>query len=322
MATAEQIKSLIYSHMNENSEQFRTVALQVAAHEARCGHIGVAQYIRDILEKTKRQESSNTLLEYPKELDGLVLFVNPHERLNQLVLSTEKEERIKRILHEFIEQDKLRSFGLTNRRKILLVGAPGTGKTMTAKVIAHALHMPLCLIQLDRLTTKYMGETGAKLRKVFELISSKKAVYLFDEFDAIAGDRSLDNDVGEMRRVLNALLVFIEQDSSESMILAATNKPNLVDQALFRRFDDILIYDSPKDKEKKQIILNTLGVFAPKKITWQHVLNNAGNLSPAELVSASRDAIKAAILNGENITTEELMNKFIKERFNSLNSFS
>jgi SpoVK/Ycf46/Vps4 family AAA+-type ATPase len=94
--------------------------------------------------------------------------------------------------------------GLRNRSKLLLEGDPGTGKTMTASVIAYELNIPLYTIQIEHLISKYMGETSAKLKKVFEQIKEYRGVYLFDEFDAIGSDRTYDNDVGEMRRILNS----------------------------------------------------------------------------------------------------------------------
>ena len=160
----------------------------------------------------------------------------PSRDLSELIVSEEMNDKIRRILNEYRNRNKLYSYGLTNRRKILIEGAPGTGKTLTASIIASELELPLYTVQMDKLVSKFMGETSAKLRQIFDNIQSNVGVYLFDEFDAIGADRSLDNEVGEMRRILNSLLQFIEQDSSESIIIAATNNQKLLDQALFRSF--------------------------------------------------------------------------------------
>lgn len=128
---------------------------------------------------------------------------------------------------------------------------------MTAKVLANALNLNLHSIQMDRLVTKFMGETGAKLRLIFDLIKQENAVYLFDEFDAIDSERSLENDVGEMRRVLGSFLQFIEQDPSDSIIVAATNTPDILDRALFRRFDDVLYYKAPDAQDRIRLLKNT-----------------------------------------------------------------
>ena len=122
---------------------------------------------------------------------------------------------------------------------------------MTAAAVAGELGLPLFSIQLDGLITKYMGETAAKLRVVFDAIQATRGVYLFDEFDALGGERGSKNDVGEIRRVLNSFLQFLEQDESDSLVLGATNHAGLLDRALFRRFDAVLEYALPTPEESR-----------------------------------------------------------------------
>jgi SpoVK/Ycf46/Vps4 family AAA+-type ATPase len=314
MATAEQIKSLIRSHLSDDDERFYTLALQVAAHEAQQGHGELAHDIRDIVDKSRRARGGNVLLKFPQELAGMVLSEKTETPLSALVLPDHLKERIERIIHEHRQQGKLKSHGLSNRRKILLSGPPGTGKTMTARVLAHELRLPLHTIQVDKLVTKFMGETSAKLRQIFDLIRDEPGVYLFDEFDAIGGDRSLDNDVGEMRRVLNALLQFIEQDASDSMIIGATNKPVLLDPALFRRFDDVLTYHAPDETARQRLIENVLGPFSGGRLRWRSILAESEGLSQAEIDHACLDAIKVTILeDGKTVQTETLA-KTLHER--------
>src|SRR5260370_39358702 len=119
---------------------------------------------------------------------------------------------------------------------------------MTASAIAGELHLPLFTIMLEGLITKFMGETAAKLRLVFEAIRQTQGVYLFDEFDALGARRSQSNDVGEIRRVLNSFLQLLEKDSSHSIVIAATNHPDLLDRALFRGFDDVTEYAVPEQQ--------------------------------------------------------------------------
>jgi SpoVK/Ycf46/Vps4 family AAA+-type ATPase len=314
MATAEQIKSLIRSHLSDDDERFYTLALQVAAHEAQQGHGELAHDIRDIVDKSRRARGGNVLLKFPQELAGMVLSEKTDTPLSALVLPDHLRERIERIIHEYRQQGKLKSHGLSNRRKILLSGPPGTGKTMTARVLAHEVRLPLHTIQVDKLVTKFMGETSAKLRQIFDLIRDEPGVYLFDEFDAIGGDRSLDNDVGEMRRVLNSLLQFIEQDASDSMIIGATNKPALLDRALFRRFDDVLTYDAPDEIARQRLIENVLGSFKGGRLGWKAILTESDGLSQAEINHACLDAIKVTILDdGKTVETGTLA-KTLHER--------
>jgi SpoVK/Ycf46/Vps4 family AAA+-type ATPase len=314
MATADQIKSLIRSHLGDDEERFFTIALQVAAHEAQQGHGALAHDIRDIVDKAKRGRGSNVLLRFPVELQGMVFSENTDIPLASLVLPELLKDRIGRVIHEHRQQEKLKSHGLSNRRKILLVGPPGTGKTMTARVLAHELRLALHTIQVDKLMTKFMGETSAKLRQIFDLVGEETGVYLFDEFDAIAGERSFENDVGEMRRVLNALLQFIEQDASDSLIIGATNNPRLLDRALFRRFDDVLYYHLPDAAARQRLIENVLGTFMGQEFMWEEVVKESKTLSHAEIDHACRDAIKEAILQDQHIVGETGLLKTLQER--------
>lgn len=297
MATADQIKALIRSHWSDEPERFFTTALQVAAYEARKGHRALATEIKELVDDARRRDRDSRIVSFPVELEGLITSEESRTPLPALVLSKNLEERIKRVLREYRERDKLRAHDLSPRRKLLLTGPPGTGKTMTAKVLAHELRLPLYTVLVDKMVTRFMGETAAKLRQIFEQIARSPGVYLLDEFDAIGGCRSLDNDVGEMRRVLNSLLQFIEQDHSDSLILGATNTPNLLDHALFRRFDDVLTYHLPTKIERRALIGNILGVFVAKRFGWKSVLDASDGLSHGEIDLACRDAMKDAILS-------------------------
>jgi SpoVK/Ycf46/Vps4 family AAA+-type ATPase len=162
-----------------------------------------------------------------------------------------------------------------------------------------------------------MGETSAKLRQIFDMIQRETGIYLFDEFDAIGGERSLDNDVGEMRRVLNAFLQFIEQDNSDSLIISVSNSPKLLDRALFRRFDDVLYYKMPMPKERQQLMKNILGQFLESEVSWKYILAISNGLSQAEIDQACRDAIKQAILSDKKTVDESLLRLMLKERQNA-----
>ena len=299
--------------MGEDDERFYTLALQVAAHEAQQGHSALAHDIREIVDKGRKARGSNVLLKFPQDLAGMVLSEKSVTALSALVIPNALRDRIKRIIHEHRQQEKLKKHGLSNRRKILFSGPPGTGKTLTARVLAHELRLPLHTIQVDRLVTKFMGETSAKLRQIFDLIRDEQGVYLFDEFDAIGGERSLENDVGEMRRVLNAFLQFIEQDVSESLIIGATNNPGLLDRALFRRFDDVLRYDLPDEASRRRLIENVLGTFQGQ-LGWKSLMEESSGLSHAEIDHACRDAIKEAILMDMKKVETKALVKTLRER--------
>ncbi len=312
MATAEQIKSLLRSHFDNDSERFLTISLQVAAHEARQGHSALAEEIKALVEKNKSMRAR--VIALLPDLSDLILQAEPDTKLPELIVSDPIKKRIIRLLKEYRQKAKIQQFGLSNRRKILISGPPGTGKTLTASIIAGELNLPLNTILVDKLITKYMGETAAKLRQIFEVIARQKGVYLFDEFDAIGAERGRENEVGEMRRVLNAFLQFIEHDQSDSFIIAATNNSGILDKALFRRFDDVLYYSLPEKEQIAQLIKNRLGTFKGS-YRLESVATEISALSHSDICQACDDAIKDAILEGNNKVGKELLLNMLKDRF-------
>lgn len=313
MATIAQIKALIRAHFDSNEEKFKTVVLQIAAHEAKVGHTASAREIKEIIQNSKFV-NKNKVVALNNRLDILEQKM-AHVHLSDLIVSVEIEEKIKRVINEYHKKDLLRKNGLMNRSKILLAGDPGTGKTMTASVIANELYLPLFVIQFDRLITKYMGETSAKLRQVFDQIKEIRGVYLFDEFDAIGSDRNLDNDVGEMRRILNSFLQNLEDDESYSIIIAATNNPGILDNALFRRFDDVMEYKNPDIEQITRLFKMKLQGKSSNDIFTEDVYKVARGLNHADIVKACEEAIKYSILEDRLITKNILLN-YIKDRKN------
>ena len=313
MATGEQIKLLINAHY-ESEDRFRTRVLQIVAYEKNKGHISLARDIKEIIDSKKTFSSKNLALE--NNLSDLVKCSLSETRLNEMVLNESVSEKIERIIKEYKSREKLKKYDLKNRRKILLCGPPGTGKTMTASVLANKLNLPFCTVVMDKMITKYMGESGVKLRQIFDTIEEYQGVYLFDEFDAIGSDRNNENDIGEIRRILNLFLQFIEGDKSESIIIAATNNPQMLDQALFRRFDDIIYYTNPNKDEIIKLINNKIVEFMDKNLNFSNIGENAEGLSYADIVKICNDSIKEIILDNKAEVTEEILNKHIKEKKN------
>ena len=311
MATIEQIKSLMRSHFENDNEKFKTIALQIAAHEAKLGHTSSARDIRDIVQNPKYSTKSK-IVKLNNRNEMLEEKISDFE-LRDLVVTESISEKIKRIIKEYQKKELLRKNGLKNRSKFLITGEPGTGKTMTASVIANELGLTLYVIQLDKLITKYMGETSVKLRQVFDFINEVNAVYLFDEFDAIGSDRSLDNDVGEMRRILNSFLQYLENDDSHSIIIAATNNPDILDKALFRRFDDVFEYKLPNIEQITNLYKNKLRGIAPDNIFTEEIFNASIGLNHSDVVKVCEDSIKNSILEDKEITKEIIMT-FIQDR--------
>lgn len=308
MATASQITTLIRAFKENDRERFITTAIQLAAHEAKVGHSAVAYEIRQLIDAIKTQPATARVIAFKNpesyEISELAIFSQPDEHVTELILPQALIGQLKRILLEYQKREKLYVHGMTPRRKILLAGPPGTGKTMTARVLAGELHLPLYTIVMDKLVTKFMGETSAKLRQIFSCMTALQGVYLFDEFDAIGGERSRDNDVGEMRRVLNTFLQLLEQDTSDSLIVAATNEIQILDSALFRRFDDVLYYGNPDADSIAQLLPNKLGMFWTEPVSMELLIEAASTLSHAEISGACADAMKDTILQDRTVVEE------------------
>ena len=275
MAKADQIKALIRSHAEGDDTRFYAIAIQVAAQAARNGHGKLALELRDMVDRAKREAKAPSSPRRPTpmvqprgELAGLLGVQYPKTRLADMVLADALTKRIERVLLEQRQRERIRSHGFAPLRKLLLAGPPGTGKTMTASALAGELGLPLFTIQLDGLITKFMGETAAKLRLVFDAVQATRGVYLFDEFDALGGERSGTNDVGEIRRVLNSFLQFLEIDDSDSLVIGATNHVQLLDRALFRRFDAVLEYALPSADIVIRVMRDRLALLDTSDVDW------------------------------------------------------
>ncbi|MCB1519686.1 MAG: ATP-binding protein [Hyphomicrobiaceae bacterium] len=326
MTTARHIVTLLKSHIAGDKDRFFATAMQLAAHEARQGHGKLAQELKELVDAAKAKETAvgrearPVPLVQPKgELVSLLSARYPDQRLGDMILPGSIHVRLERVLREQRQQQSLREHGLHPRRKLLLVGPPGSGKTMTAAVLAGELHLPLFTIVLDGLITKFMGETAAKLRLVFDAMLATRGVYFFDEFDAIGARRGERQDVGEIRRVLNSFLQFLEQDESHGLIVAATNHPELLDKALFRRFDDVVEYAAPDVSLAEALLRARLDRFDTRGLAWSEASQHAVDLPQAEIVRAADDAAKSTLLrNGKRITTETLLEALTERRRASL----
>jgi SpoVK/Ycf46/Vps4 family AAA+-type ATPase len=320
MATAEQLKALVRSHTEHDDAQFRSIAMQIAAHTAKKGNNLLADELRKLVDQAKREQRPVSsprpvpITRPPGELIGLVSSSYPTVRIADMVLTENVKSQLLEIVQQNRERDLLRSHSLSPKRKLLLVGPPGCGKTMTASVLASECQLPLMFVQLHGLITKYLGETSAKLHQLFLAMAETRAVYLFDEFDAIGATRSAGNDVGEIRRVLNSFLQLLERDESDSIIVAATNFMGMLDDALFRRFDDVLRYELPNAKMLKHLIQNRLSTYDLSQINWQSVLLAAKGLSHAETCRACDDAARHVVLSSNLQLNTKLLSQALRAR--------
>jgi SpoVK/Ycf46/Vps4 family AAA+-type ATPase len=327
MSTARHVLALLRSHVEGEEQQFYSAALQMAAHEARQGHGKLAQEIRSLIEQAKEkktviQQSRDPIpLVQPKgDLANLVSVCYPDTRLSDMILPYELKSQLKRVLTEQRQQKRLREYNLVPRRKLLLVGPPGSGKTMTASALAGELQLPLFTTLYDSLIGKFMGETAGRLKLIFDAMTITRGVYFFDEFDAIGSQRQSANDVGEIRRILNSFLMFLENNQGDSLIIAATNHPNLLDKALFRRFDDVIKYTLPDRKMIQELIQVRLTTFDIGWNNWSEITNKANGLTQAEIVRATDEAAKKAVLSDTlTISSESLISAILERKEMSIN---
>lgn len=320
MARADQVKALLRAYVGSEETQFYSIALQVAADEAARGHGKLAMEIRDLVEQAKANGTARSRVRplpfaQPKgELAELLTVKHPQQHLSHMVTSPEVEQKLRRILREQREHARLSGHGLSARRKLLLIGPPGTGKTLTASVLATELRLPLFVVRFDSLITKFMGESASKLRLVFDALKTTRGVYLFDEFDSLGLQRGSQHDVAEMRRTLNMFLQLIEQDDSDSLIVAATNHGEALDVALFRRFDDVIRYNAPSDDQIDLLIRNHVALMAPASLDFQALAHHGRGLSHSDIVRACSDALKDAVLAHSELVDESSIVQHLRER--------
>src|SRR5258708_4869895 len=318
---------MLKSRAEGDEEMFFSIALQIAASEARQGRRQTAEEMRAEIDKARARNSPGASVPIsfasPRgNLEGLLEMRSPRFMLKDVVLSDRLVGRIADVLRQQRKREWLRAHGKTPNRRLLFVGPPGSGKTMSAEAVAGELHLPLYIIRLEGLITRYMGETAAKLRLIFDETAKRRGIYLFDQFDAVGGQRTATNDVAEMPRVLNSFLLFMEEgNSTDSVIICSTNHPSLLDRALLRRYDQVLEFDAPTSAQIKQLVSANLAPMKVLRPTWQKIIHAAEGLSQSEIVRAADDAVKTAILDErKQLTTEDIVGR-LQERHSMRTAF-
>ena len=179
----------------------------------------------------------------------IILEVSPSVRLEELILTLPAQNEARQLVEEHIRADVLRANGYEPRHKILLSGPPGNGKTSYAEGIAEALSLPLFIVRYDALIGSYLGETNTRLRHLFDYVRTRPCVLFFDEFDSIGKERGDTHETGEIKRVVSFLLMQLDQLPSYVLTIAATNHAELLDRAVWRRFQSKIAFPAPKENE-------------------------------------------------------------------------
>ena len=306
---ADILKMLLLSHAEGDEPSFRKAALQLAAAESSAGHVRVADEIRSIIAKmpatsTRRQGPVVDIAAPRGDVADILEGGHREEGLRDIVLRPDAQETLVRVISENRSRARLERFGVSPRRRLLFHGAPGCGKTLAAAVLAGEMGLPLMTVRFDALFSRFLGATAIQLRAIFAEMPRRPGVYLFDEFDAVAKARGDSQDVGEMNRVVTAFLQLVDADMSGSILVAATNHTELLDRAVFRRFDVIVPFDKPTRDQISDLLklrLSTLGLSAEAA---NRLAANAEGWSFADVARACDDSVRTMALDDREKISE------------------
>jgi SpoVK/Ycf46/Vps4 family AAA+-type ATPase len=317
VANAELISELVRAHYAGDQRRFGNLLNQFIASESRAGHVHLAQRLRDVRTEAEAAPAPAAkpaqLARAPRDLEHILSVGYSDVRLSDLVLSEENRKALQRLISEQRAAETLAEHGLRPRRRLLLHGPPGCGKTMAAQAIAGELRLPIIRVRLEAIFSRYLGETAATLADIFVEADRVRGVYLFDEFDALGRTRLDDNDVGEVKRIVTTFLQLLDAtDDTYSVLVAATNVGASLDRALFRRFDDVLELPGPTLAQAAEL-LNRLMRQWNEQPDGQ-TLQAAAGLSFADIHAAVDDVRKEAILEGRTTPRPDEMRDMLLAR--------
>lgn len=316
---ADLLKQLVRAHADGDQEAFRKAALQVAAAESGAGHVRVAEEVRALIAKLPPPGShASNLVDIAQPRGPLAdVLEGGHrtERLRDIVLRPETRRELERVILENRSRPRLESYGVPPRRRLLFHGPPGCGKTLAASVLAGELGVPLMTVRFDALFSRFLGATANHLRAIFAEMPRRPGVYFFDEFDAVAKARGSGHDVGEMQRIVTSFLQLLDSDRSHSILIAATNHSELLDRAVFRRFDLILCFERPTFGELRRLLALRLVSFDLPTRLLDALARSARGLSYADVARSCDDAIRTmALADRRQLTESDLKAAFTRAR--------
>jgi SpoVK/Ycf46/Vps4 family AAA+-type ATPase len=308
MTNSELIKQLFLSFNNDDSDTFMQAAKEYIEREKRKKHTVIAKELEQALYQTVRSTNSQRRFKkdvpIPRDTEkGFPLLEIQHFDLDfdDLILSSQTISQLERVIREFKDADILATYNLHYKKKILLCGQPGTGKTFSVQIVSSLLNIPLIYIRFDAIISSYLGETAGNLRKVFDFIENGTWVVLFDEFDIIGKNRDDAHEHGEIKRVVNNFLQMLDNFKGDSILFAATNHQNMLDSAIWRRFDAVIEYEIPDVAIRQQLFEHYLRpIKRDKKIDLSHAAKASQGLSPADIEMIAIEAMKTAIIDARS----------------------
>lgn len=319
MASGKLLRQLIKTGAEGNLASFREASEQVIRDERAKNHHMLANDLEKILYgRSNAGASIHSLLNerLPKDRERglpLVQLREPVRRLDDVILSDDNSSLLNELLEEYHRVEVLKSHGLRPVDRLLFCGPPGCGKTLTAEVIASELGLPLVIVRIDSVVSSYLGETAANLRQVFDFASSMPSVTLFDEFDALAKERSDDSDHGELKRVVNAFLQMLDAYEGKSLLIGATNHDRILDTAVWRRFDEVLVFGPPNLEQLRRLLsIKLRGLRREFNLEDSRIASLFKGMNHADVERVLRRAAKEMILTGQEFLTERHLKSAIQ----------
>jgi len=319
MNVNELIKQLILSFNNDDKEAFLSAAREYIEREKRMKHTQVAKDLEKALFDRNGKGTSfserrfKNVIPIPRDSEKgfpLLEVQQNEDCYENLIVSDNVKKQLDQIIREFKDSDILATYNLSYKKKILLCGKPGTGKTYTTKIVSSLLNIPLVYIRFDSIISSYLGETASNLRKVFDYIEQGTWIVLFDEFDIIGKNRDDIHEHGEIKRVVNNFLQMMDNYNGTSILFAATNHQYLLDPAIWRRFDDVLFYVLPDLETRQRLFERYLKPLKREQnISLKSIIERSEGLSHADIQMIAIEAMKLSIINARNTLTEDDINR-------------
>lgn len=237
-----------------------------------------------------------------------IIEVEPRRRLDELLLTLPVQENGRQLVEEHTRADVLRAHGIEPRHRVLLSGPPGNGKTSFAEGVAEALSVPFFVVRYDALIGSYLGETNARLRKLFDYVRTQPSVLFFDEFDAIGKERGDTHETGEIKRVVSFLLMQLDQLPSYVVVIAATNHAELLDRAVWRRFELRLAFPAPDRKMIEVFLDRIVSGWRDKPIlSVQKIAGKLGQVSYAEALDFCQNVRRRQVLGLGGVSVDDAL---------------
>ncbi len=249
MAQADLIIKLIKSASDANRVAFQKAAENMIAEEKRKGHHILAERMHKALSPSYNGNGNQRTMQTQKLHGELIYELNPERELASLFLPVGVEEQIREVIEEQHRSELLHSYNLKARHRLLFAGPPGNGKTTLADALAHELMYPLFVIRYESLIGSYLGETSSRIKNILEYARTQRCVLFFDEFETLGKERGDTRETGEIKRIVSSLLLQTDALPDYVVLVAASNHPELLDRAVWRRFQVKIELPSPSHKQ-------------------------------------------------------------------------